>query len=85
MTTIEQWYGWPEKVSVNCPKCGSKVDVKDHKQIIKRVGPTTRPKEKHNNPDEINQIFKTVISKTELGKVLSEAISYLTNNKNEKV
>ena len=51
MTTINQWYGWPEKVSVNCPTCGSKADVTGVEQIIKRVGPSTRPKEKQYTDD----------------------------------
>ncbi len=46
MTTINQWLGWPDKISVNCPMCGSKADVIDLKQIIIRIGPSTRPKEK---------------------------------------
>ena len=46
MTTIYQWYGWPQKVIVNCLQCQSAALVTNHEQIVNRVGPSTRPKKK---------------------------------------
>ena len=38
-------------------------------------------REEHHNPDEINHIYKTSISRAELRQVLTETVSYLTNYK----
>ena len=43
MTTIQQWNGWPDKVSVNCTRCGNKAVLNNPKQVSEMVGPSTRP------------------------------------------
>ncbi len=43
MTFIYDWYGWPNSVSVYCPKCKSKVELSGPMQVIELVGPSTRP------------------------------------------
>lgn len=42
-------------------------------------------RDEHYNPDEINHVYKTTVNRIELRQVLSEAVCYLTSNKNEKV
>jgi len=40
---IYDWYGWPNAVTIHCPECGSKASLKNPKQHIEMVGPSTRP------------------------------------------
>lgn len=42
-------------------------------------------REEHHNPEEINHIYKTTVDRIELRQVLSDAVSYLTSNKNVKL
>lgn len=71
MTTINQWFGWPDKISVNCPNYDSKVDVKDLKQITKRVGPSTRPKKK-----EYTDYFNANVSCLNCGFIKQEKFQW---------
>lgn len=42
-------------------------------------------RDEHHNPDEINHVYKTTVDRIKLRQVLSEAVRYLTSNKNGKV
>ena len=53
MTTIQQWYGWPDIVTVNCTRCEKKAELNNPKQVSKMVGPSTRP---------LNKVFTDQVS-----------------------
>ena len=50
---LQEWYGWPSKVSVNCTRCGNKAELNNLKQVSKMVGPSTRP---------LNKVFTDQVS-----------------------